>query len=276
MTLTKKLFFICLISFSLTTFTSCQRNAEGRKVIAFASDSSLNQQSATAYSDLKKKSKISKNAKWTKINKRVGQRVIAAAKALYPNESAGFKWEVTLFDEPKTVNAFCMPGGKIGIYTGILKVCKNEAALAAVMGHEVAHALLKHSNERVSHSTISSGLLAIGGFAMEQSEMKDSTKKIAMAVGGVGLQYGFMLPYSRTHETESDNMGLKLMAKAGYEPKEAANLWRRMKATSNSKMPGFLSTHPSHDNRINNLEEKSQQVKELYKNSPKYGLGETL
>lgn len=276
MTTIQKLFLPCLMGISLLLSSGCQRNAEGRKVIAFASDSSLNQQSATAYADLKKKSKISKNAKWTKINNRVGQRVIAAAKELYPEESKGFKWEVTLFDEPETVNAFCMPGGKIGIYTGILKVCKNEAALAAVMGHEVAHALLKHSNERVSHSTISSGLMAIGGFAMEQSEMKDSTKKIAMAVGGVGLQYGFMLPYSRTHETESDNMGLKLMAQAGYEPAEAANLWRRMKAASNSKIPGFLSTHPSHDDRIENLENKRSQVSQLYKNSPKYGLGDKL
>lgn len=265
--------FLLLLPVSIS---SCQKNAEGRMALTFASDSSLNDQSHKAYSDLKKKSKISKNAKWTKINKRVGDRIIAAAKATYPNESRGFKWEVTLFDEAKTVNAFCMPGGKIGIYTGILKVCQNEAALAAVMGHEVAHALLKHSNERVSHGQLSSAILKVGEVALGQTETSETTKKVAMAVGGYGLQLGFMLPYSRTHETESDRMGLKLLAKAGYDPKEAPNLWRRMKAGSSSKVPGFLSTHPSHDKRINDLESMQAQVMGLYNKSPKYGKGEKL
>jgi len=271
----KTIVILMLLSLTLVD-CGCQRNAEGRLAMTYASDSSLNEQSATAYGDLKKKSKISNNSKWTKINQRVGQRVIAAATALYPDESKGFKWEVTLFDEPNTVNAFCMPGGKIGIYTGILKVCQNEAALAAVMGHEVSHALLKHSNERVTQSQLSSVVLKLGEVALDHSETSELTKTLAMAVGGYGLQLGFMLPYSRTHESEADNMGLKMMAHAGYDPKEAPNLWRRMKMGSDSKVPGFLSTHPSHDKRIQDLEAMQPNVSPIYAKSSKFGLGESL
>jgi predicted Zn-dependent protease len=236
----------------------------------------IRSQSFKAYADQKKSIPLSKDVRKNRINQRVGQRLIEVAKRVYPEYCKGFSWEVQLFDQPKTVNAYCMPGGKIGIYTGILPVCENEAALAAVMGHEVAHALLSHGNERVSQQMVFSGgmIAAQIGMSQNKSVNEDFKKKLLGAVG-LGAQVGLLLPFSRKHESEADQMGLRLMAQAGYDPSEAANLWRRMKAKAGGKQPPeLLSTHPSNQKRINRLEELKASVMPFYSSSPKYGKGE--
>ena len=255
-----------------------KKNAEGRRAVSFMPKALIQSQSFQAYADQKKKIPISKDAKKTQITQRVGNRLIAVAKRVYPAHCKGFKWEVQLFDKPKTVNAYCMPGGKIGIYTGILPVCENEAALAAVMGHEVAHALLKHGNERVSQQMLfAGGMLAAQIGVGANSKMSEDKKKMLLAACGLGAQVGVLLPFSRKHESEADQMGLRLMAEAGYEPGEAANLWRRMKAKSGGKQPPeLLSTHPSNQRRIDNLETLKIGVMPVYNKSPKYGLGDKL
>lgn len=277
-----KVFNICqLLLFSVMLFgssTGCiKKNAEGRRVLQFIPAKVINSQSGLAFEEQKKKIPLSKDARRTDIVKRVADRLIVQAKQRYGQYCEGFQWEVQLFDEPNTVNAYCMPGGKIGIYTGILPVCVNEAALAAVMGHEIAHALLGHGNERVSQQvSVSGGLMALEvGLAMKSTLDKDMQKAV-LAAAGLGTQVGVLLPYSRGHESEADAMGLRICAAAGYDPAEAPNLWRRMKSGGKAP-PAFLSTHPSNDKRIKDLEDQQPEVRPLYEQSPqKYGLGETL
>ncbi|MBF0197479.1 MAG: M48 family metallopeptidase [Planctomycetes bacterium] len=271
--------FMQLVSLLLVfcLLAGCQKNAEGRRALRVP-DMMVVPQSFQAFEEQKKKVPMSKNRKQTIITKRVGERIIAVAKKLYPEECKGFKWEVQLFDEPKTVNAYCMPGGKIGIYTGILPVCQNEAALAAVMGHEVAHALLKHGNERVAHQLGASGALLAAQFGLSQSKkLSGDMKNAILSAAGVGINVGAILPYSRFHESEADRMGLFMLAHAGYDPNEAPELWRRMKAKSGGKAPPpFLSTHPSNDKRIKKLTELQKEVRSIYAKSKKYGKGDRL
>jgi len=160
--------------------------------------------------------------------------------------------------EDKTVNAWCMPGGKIVFYTGILPIAQNETGIAAIMGHEVAHALANHGQQRMS-----AGMLQQLGAVAGNVAIKDAqTRNIFNQAYGIGSNVGVMLPFSRSHETQSDQIGLHLMAIAGYNPEEASELWKRMKANSGGQAPPeFLSTHPSNDTRISNLEQWAPKAK---------------
>ena len=188
--------------------------------------------------------------------KRVGQRIaVASERWLNANGYAGYlkdyQWEYNLVDD-KTVNAWCMPGGKIVFYTGILPIAKNETGIAAIMGHEVAHALANHGQQRMSAGQLQQ--VAGAATAVAVSGKDEQTQQIVGTAFGLGSQFGVMLPFSRSHETEADRIGIQLMAIAGYNPDEAANLWRRMKANSGGQAPPeFMSTHPSSDTRIANL-----------------------
>ncbi len=196
--------------------------------------------------------------------KRVGQR-IAAASERYLNANGfqgyleDYKWEYKLI-ESEQVNAWCMPGGKIAFYTGILPIAKNETGVAAIMGHEVAHALANHGQQRMS-----SGILQqAGGIAVAVATGDQSPEKqqMWMQAYGLGSNLGGLLPFSRSHETEADEIGIYLMAIAGYNPEEAAELWKRMKANSGGQAPPeFLSTHPSNDSRIQNLQSMVPKAK---------------
>lgn len=186
---------------------------------------------------------------------RVGQRISKAVETYMSkhgmsNRIRNFSWEFNLVEDP-TVNAWCMPGGRIVFYRGIMPVCKDEAGVAVVMGHEIAHAVARHGNERMSQQMI----VQAGGvtLAVLTSERPQLAQDIFLMSYGVGSTLG-SLAFSRQHETESDKLGLVFMAMAGYDPQEAPKFWQRMSAMSGGAPPEFLSTHPSHDRRISDLE----------------------
>lgn len=162
-----------------------------------------------------------------------------------------FKWQVNLVRSPQ-VNAFCLPGGKIVVYTGILPYTRNEAALAAVMGHEMAHAVARHGSQRLLRTSLAQTLLTGANYSM--GNMDPQQRQTIMAALGAGAQYGVILPFSREHETEADEMGLLYMARAGYDPHEAISFWQRMSTSGGQQPPEFASTHPSHGRRIQDLE----------------------
>jgi predicted Zn-dependent protease len=200
--------------------------------------------------------------------KRVGQRITKAVEDYYTQQGmtdklAGYKWEYNLV-ESKEVNAWCMPGGKIVVYTGLLPISQNEAALAAVMGHEVSHALLQHGNQRMSQQL---GVEAVGlGLQVALSSKPAETQNLFMSAYGIGSTVGLTLPFSRSQELEADDWGLKFMAMAGYNPQEAINLWNRMEQASNGQSPPeFLSTHPSEGKRIAQLQKLMPEALKLYK-----------
>lgn len=199
---------------------------------------------------------------------RVGQRITAAVQQYYAQKGIssqldGYKWEYKLVDS-KEVNAWCMPGGKIVVYTGLLPITQNEAALAAVMGHEVSHAIFQHGNERMSQGMVQQGLGSALSVAL--SNKPAATQSLFMTAYGVGSNVLGTLPFSRKHELEADRYGLIWTAMAGYNPQEAVNLWKRMEAASNGqKPPEFLSTHPSEGRRITELQKHMQEALTYYK-----------
>jgi predicted Zn-dependent protease len=219
-------------------------------------DSEMLAMSFSQYDQFLKENKLSKNQSQTQMVKSVGKRIEAAVtQYLYDNNYAqlleGFDWEFNLV-ENDLVNAWCMPGGKVVVYTGILPITKNENGLAVVMGHEIAHAIAEHGGERMSQEL----LRQAGGVALSVA-LKDNpeqTRNYWMAAYGLGSEVGVMLPFSRLHESEADRLGLIFMAMAGYDPQEAPRFWERMsKAGDGQKPPEFLSTHPSDETRISNL-----------------------
>lgn len=176
-----------------------------------------------------------------------------------------FRWRTTLFDDDEMVNAWCMPGGKIGFYTGILPVLRNDAGMAFVMGHEVAHAVLQHGAERMSQQIVAmGGLAAVGLYITNRTEVEDTQAAMILAVLGLGAQVGVMLPFSRMHESEADRVGLMFMARAGYPPEESIRLWNRMERQSGGLNIAFLSTHPSYDSRRSDLRARMAQANNRY------------
>ncbi len=179
-------------------------------------------------------------------------RLIEAVRKLDPKADPGFEWDVNVIESPQA-NAFAMPGGKIAVYTGILPITANVNGLAAVMGHEIAHAIARHGAERMAYQKlVQMGSMAAG---MAISDMDPGTQRNVMAALGAGSKFGVLLPFSRDHESEADRMGLMFAAAACFDPTEAPRLWERMAAASKGSPPEFASTHPSHDTRIRQLNE---------------------
>lgn len=199
---------------------------------------------------------------------RVGKRIASVS------DVKDFEWKFALVDDP-TMNAFCLPGGKVVFYTGIFPVLKNEAGMAIVMGHEVAHAVARHGAERMSRSmAVNLGVIAVSAGAFHKDPEKFST---SMALLGAGATVGLILPFSRDNELEADSIGLKYAARAGYDPSEGPRFWSRFSsAIKGGKSPQWLSTHPADQTRIKNLSKLQLDVSKDYEKSPKYGLGETI
>jgi predicted Zn-dependent protease len=263
-----------LIIISLLIFSSCSSmKIPGAGEI---SDDQINAEAAKAYADVKLKSKMSNNKEWKDVVDRVAKRIAASS-------GENFQWEVVLIDSPE-VNAWCMPGGKMAVYTGIMPVLKNEAALAAVMGHEVAHATLRHGKQRYARAITGNMIGAVVGGAAAitgQFYCKTEKCKLLSALGGAAAAFAitfFDRKFSRGDESAADKEGQIYMARAGYDPHEAINLWDRMNAShAGSAPPEFLSTHPSDITRKNQLNAWMGESNKIYQAAPKkYGLGEAI
>jgi predicted Zn-dependent protease len=261
-----------LAIFIVATFViGCTKNTvTGRNQARLVPESELQAMAAQQYQQFLSTNKVVNSSvnRDAEMVTRVGRRVTKAVEEYmtqlgHGDDLKGYQWEYNLVED-KTVNAWCMPGGKIVVYTGLLPITQNEAALAAVMGHEVAHAVLYHGNERVSQGMIAQGLGA--GLSVALANKPAATQNLFMAAFGVGSQVGVLLPFSRKHELEADHYGMIWMAAAGYNPQEAINLWERMQAASSgSKPPEFLSTHPTESNRIAQLKKYLPEAMKYYK-----------
>ena len=241
----------------------------GRSSLNLVPDSQLISLSFSEYQKVISEAKLSTDRAKTEMVRRVGQRVARASEEFMRENGLGskvnsYKWEFNLIQDDKTVNAWCMPGGKIAVYTGLLPITQDETGLAVVMGHEVSHAIANHGNERMSQ-----GLIAqLGGVALSVAlaNKPAATQQLFMTAFGVGAQVGFLLPYARTHEYEADKIGLILAARAGYDPRAAIPLWERMdKAGKDGRPPEFLSTHPHPQNRIQQLKEMMPEALRYYR-----------
>jgi predicted Zn-dependent protease len=197
-----------------------------------------------AFDDLMSQQPASQNLPLVQLVNRVGHRIAEQA------ERPDFDWQFRLLAANQQ-NAFCLPGGKVAVYEGILPVCQNEAGLAVVMSHEIAHALARHGGERMSQTMFQSGTRDVLG-RIARARVPDKAERLMQAYG-IATEYGILLPYSRQQETEADHMGVMLMARAGYDPNEAPGFWKRFAAQKTEELPEFLSTHPSDERRAANL-----------------------
>jgi predicted Zn-dependent protease len=227
---------------------------------------------AQAYDQVKSDPKMrpSQDPREIEPVKRVAARIVEAAKrSKYAEMAKQFQWEVTIIKDDKTANAFALPGGKMAVYTGIFPMAKTEAGLAAVMGHEVVHALARHGAERMSQGQLTNATLQVVGAAAGAAGGGGMLGQAAMAALGVGAQVGVLLPFSRKHESEADYIGILLAADAGYDPRESVALWERMGQTTGGGAPSeFMSTHPSHDTRIEQLKKWMPEAMAIYQAKP--------
>ncbi len=238
----------------------------GRKQLNLVSDSEVLQSSLTSYASFMKTAQVSTQKTQSEQVTRVGKRIAAATEAYLKavgleSEIQNFAWEFNLVKSDE-LNAWCMPGGKIVVYEGIMKIIGSDDELAVVLGHEVAHAVAKHANERMSQQVAAQmGANVLGAVVSGQSYQ---TQAMAQQIYGLGAQYGVMQPFSRKHESEADEMGLVLMTIAGYNPDVAITFWQKMNAAGQSSVPEFLSSHPSHETRIADIQKKLPGIKQKY------------
>lgn len=240
----KRLLPACVLAVA-ALLSACTSSPTGRQQVLLFSEQDMSQLGAQSFDALKQEEKIYTDRK---TNQYV-QCVTNALTAKLPGTQAYSQWEVVVFDSDQ-INAFALPGGKIGVYTGLLKVAVNQDQLATVIGHEIGHVMAQHSNERLSRSQLANMGMQISSMAMSGTQYHD----MAMAGLGLGMQYGVLMPYGRSQESESDIIGLRLMAEAGFDPNESIYLWQNMaKASGGNQPPELLSTHPSHSTRIDDL-----------------------
>jgi predicted Zn-dependent protease len=239
-----------------------------RKSLNLIPDSELLSLSNQQYAQTLKQSKLSTDQEKVQAVTRVGKRIAAAAEDFLRERKAeekikNYKWEYSVIEDSKTANAWCMPGGKMAVYTGIFPYTRNDAGLAVVLGHEVAHAIAEHGNERMSEALIAQ----LGGVALSVALAKQpgETRDLYLAAYGVTTNVGVLLPYSRLHESEADRIGLTLMAKAGYDPHEAIRFWQQMSEQGGSRPPTLLSTHPAPESRIEKIKTYIPEAMRYYK-----------
>jgi metalloendopeptidase OMA1, mitochondrial len=240
---------LCIAMIAATVLAACQTvPITGRSQLQLLGERQEMQMGLSAYQDTLKNEKLSGDPRLNEQVTRVGRRIAEAT------GKRDYQWEFKVVDNDKTINAFCLPGGKVAVYTGILPVARDDAGLATVMGHEVAHAIARHGGERVSQQMAVEGLVAVTAIALAEQDAKKANLYAGLL--GVGATVGVLLPYSRLQESEADRLGLIFMAKAGYDPRSAVDFWRRMaeSAKGKGKPPEFLSTHPTDETRIRQLE----------------------
>ncbi len=255
-----------LVALCSALLAGCAQSPTGRNQMLLFSPQQMNQLGADSFEEMKKQEKVSTDARMNAYVSCVAKAVTAQVPASYGITS----WEVVVFDS-KEVNAFALPGGKIGVYSGLLKVAKNQDQLATVIGHELTHVLAQHSNERLSRDQLTGIGLAAADVALGASG--SSYGGATMAALGLGVQVGITLPYGREQESEADRLGLALMAKAGFDPAQAIPLWQNMSAASGGKAPPqLLSTHPSDASRIAELQAQQAEVQPLYQQARASGL----
>jgi predicted Zn-dependent protease len=239
---------------------ACSTSPTGRKQLAFMPESQMSQMGLQAFQSLKEKTPIETDSKTNRYVKCVTDPLLSVAGKV----EGVSNWEVVVFKD-ESANAFALPGGRIGVHTGLLKVAKTPDQLAAVLGHEVGHVMAKHGNERVSQGLTAQGLQIGASMVLASNGQLDKKSQIIVAGIGIGTQFGVLLPFSRVHESEADVIGLELMAKAGFNPSESVELWKNMAAASGGKQPPeFLSTHPSNQTRIKNLSNHIPKVQAYY------------
>ena len=239
----------------------------GRHQLNLISNSTMLATSTQQYSEFLKANKVSADQAHTEMVRRVGKRIQAAVEAYMAENKmsdrlAGYNWEFNLVESAE-VNAWCMPGGKVVVYTGILPVTRDENGLAVVLGHEIAHAIAEHGNERMSQGM----LTQMGSTALSEliKDKPDQTKQLWNSAFGAGVQVGALLPFSRLHESEADHLGLIFMAMAGYNPEQAVEFWQRMSAQGGKKPPEFMSTHPADARRVEQIRKELPEALRYYK-----------
>lgn len=256
-----------LITAIVALLPACATTSTGRRQLLLISETKETALGTQAFNEMKAKEKSCANAAARAIVGVVGRRIAAVS------PQPKWPWTFELFDAATTMNAFALPGGKVGIYSGLFDPAGSAAGLAAVMGHEVAHAILRHGSERMSQGIVVQMGVDAAGVALGDNAQKNTI----LAGLGLGAQVGVMLPYSRDMESEADSVGLLYMAAAGYDPREAVAFWQRFKkATGGSKTPSLLSTHPATETRIAALQAALPKALELYGRSAKLGLGAKL
>jgi predicted Zn-dependent protease len=263
-----KFLFNTFLFLTILLVFACQKNpVTGRKSLDLVSASEMQSMSYSEYGTFLSTHKLSTNADQSAMVTRVGTRIQKAVEKYMADNGKssmlnGFKWEFHLVEDP-TVNAWCMPGGKVVVYTGIMPVVGNETGLAVVLGHEIAHAIANHGAERMSQGMVQQ----MGGVALSvaMSSKPAETRALFSQAYNAGTEVAVMLPYSRLHESEADHMGLIFMSMAGYNPDEAVTFWQRMKDASGGKAPNeLMSTHPSDDRRISDIKKWLPEVKQKY------------
>ena len=247
---------VILQMFLILFLFACATSPMGRKQFILIGDDQMNKMGVASFQQLKTSSTVSTNSSAQKYVKCVANAIVNEL----PNQWKQQAWEIVVFDDD-TANAFALPGGKIGVHTGLLKVAKNQDQLATVIGHEVAHVLSRHGAERVSQQMgLQVAMQATDAISRNQMGA-GGNQQVLMTALGIGAQFGVLLPFSRSHESEADLYGLDLMAKAGFNPRQSVNLWQNMaQASGSSQSPEFMSTHPDPENRIKKLSSYMQHA----------------
>lgn len=254
-------FRLSLILFGLlASLAGCGETPSGRAQLALVPNVLMAKMGEDAFNQLRNSQPVNRDTQANALVQCVAEKVVAGAEASYPGVAFPERWEVVVFEDTSP-NAFALPGGHIGVHSGLLRVAETPAQLAAVIGHEVAHVLAEHGNERLTQELgIKAVLLVVGLLGEEEF----GNQQLMQALG-IGAQLGISLPFSRTHEEEADLMGLEMMARAGFDPQQSVALWENMAEAGGGQPPEFLSTHPAHESRIRALQQRLEKVNATYR-----------
>ena len=254
---------LLLILVTVIFLTGCQESPTGRNRLALVPEAVLADMGQESFEQIKQQNAVIRRTDINRLVQCITEALVSAAHTRYPDAPMPQSWEIAVF-ENATPNAFALPGGKIGVHSGLLELAENQAQLATVIGHEIAHVLADHGNERLTQELgLQAGMLLVGLFT--ESEIAENQIQQAL---GIGAQLGITLPFSRAHEEEADLMGLEIMARAGFEPGQSVRLWQNMAQASGAQPLEFLSTHPNHDTRIASLQNQLETARSVFETVP--------